>query len=420
MRSHPVLSLLLLTLAMGSPRAVLADDAPYGPDALARLVEEVVVEVESIRGLAFLRPVPVRVVDSATVRAYVLARVHEHLPADLIRNEADVYADLGLIDRSIDLLETMLELLQQEVAAFYDPEEEVVFLLEHQPWSVAGVFLAHELTHALDDQHFDLDRSVREDDHENDRALAHAGAREGSGTAVMTVYMTRAIRGGLLSTDALSAAMAEQEHARDAMQRAPPVLQRALLAPYLLGQHFVVRGRPARLWSASLPADLDTVLTRLPESTEQLLHPEKYWSDVDRDPPLQVDLPPLDAFVDEEWTIAGEGTIGELDLACLTGTCPVPSIVGAAAGWTNPGAMGWAGDRWRLLRRAERTITVWLLAWDGEEDAAEFERDARLPEGTFVRSEGRRTVVIAGASADDALAMSAAVLRKSTVRVREP
>jgi hypothetical protein len=420
MRSNPVLSMLLLIFAMGSARVGHADDAPYEPDALARLVEDVVVEVESIRGLTFLRPVPVRVVDAATVRAYVLARVEEHLPADLLRNEADVYADLGLIERSIDLLETMLELLQQEVAAFYDPEEKIVFLLEHQPWSVAGTFLAHELTHALDDQHFDLDHSLREDDHENDRALAHAGAREGSGTAVMTVYMTRAIRAGLLSADALSAAMAEQERGRDAMHRAPPVLQRALLAPYLLGQHFVVRGRPARLWSAFLPADLDTVLTRLPESTEQLLHPEKYWSDDDRDPPLRIDLPPLDEFVSEDWTVAGEGTIGELDLACLTGPCPVPSIVGAATGWTNPGAMGWAGDRWRLLRRGERTITVWLLAWDGDEDAAEFERDARLPEGTIVRSEGRRTVVIAGAGADDAIEMAAAVLQNSTLRVREP
>lgn len=416
---RPLAFLFVAALAWASSTsAVRAGDATaFSAAAVESLRVAVAAEVEQIRGHDFERPVPVRVVDADTLRAYVLARIDEHLPPDRVRNEGDVYADLGLLPPDLDVLEFMLELLEEQVAGFYDPAEKVVFLLDHSPWEAAPVFLAHELTHALDDQLFDLDGALAASALDSDRSVAGAGAREGAGSAVMTVFMTRWSMAGKLDLDAFHRLMQLEDESKSGLRDAPPVLVRSLLAPYVLGQDFVLRGTPQRMWRENLAADLDTVLTRLPASTEQLLHPQKYWSSEAYDSPVRVGLPSLADIAGAGWTFAGEGTLGELDLACLTGDCPVPSSANAP-GWTHRAAEGWGGDRWQLLRNGEATVTVLALVWDAEEDADEFERAVRLPDASLVRSKGRRTVVVAGEAGANAAALLAATLAGMTTDAR--
>ena len=193
--------------------------------------------------------------------------------------------------------------------------------------------------------------------------------------------------------------------------QAPAALQRALLAPYLLGQMFLIRGDLGKLLSGPDIADIDRAFRTPPESFEQILHPEKYWDDAHHDSPRPVSLPELAPVLGEGWSVAGAGTLGELDLATLTGSGAIaPDSLQAmsASSWTNDAAAGWGGDRWTLLSKGERSVTVLATVWDTEEDAAEFA--AALAKATTLSRRRDAVVLVSGDAGDRADALAKAVL----------
>ena len=402
-------ALVLATALLAGPGLAAAEEhgtatgpgpEPISTAVLDTLLGRVSAEVERLRGHSFVREVPVRVVDDGVVRGYTLERLETLLPPDRIRAEGEVYEDLGLFPPGLDPVELVLRMVREQVAGLYVPERGEVLLLDDHPAAAASVLLAHELTHALDDQLFDFDAQVRALPYHADRLYARAAAREGSGTVVMTMFLMGESMAGRLGVDALREITAQEEEQKRALQSLPPVMARSLLAPYLLGQNFVLRGQPSRMWSGSLPADLDTVLVRPPVSTEQVLHPEKYWSADERDRPREIVLPRLASVAGEAWSEVAEGTVGELDLACLTGDCALPTGLTAGrpdGGWIHRGAAGWDGDRWQLLRDGSgSTITVLAVVWDDAAEAEEFERTLRRPAGAAFAREDDRTVLVTG------------------------
>src|SRR5262249_46044394 len=134
-----------------------------------------------------------------------------------------------------------------------------------------------------------------------------------------------------------------------------------------LGQKFLLRGDVTRLTGGARGADIDHAFRTPPVSTEQILHPEKYWTDGSPDLPRPVALPDLSARLGPGWKRLDPGTLGELAIATLTEPSPTDLLSPAAAlgnGWTNEAASGWGGDEWSLYAKGDARFAALATVWD--------------------------------------------------------
>ena len=337
-------------------------------------VEVIARRVEALRSLRFERlPEPVTV-GSRQAQREGLADLDRQYPAARRRADEEIYTLLGLIEPADDLRELSRELFGKGVAGYYDPRDGRLRLVEGAGTGtrvLEEVVLAHELTHALEDQRFGLPTQPAATD---DRELARAALYEGSATSVMYSYVLRHFSteeapGGLLAS------------AFEDTGDLPPFLEAQLLFAYVGGERFVsdLLQRASGSWGL-----VDTAFRlRVPSSTEQILHPRAYFS---AEEPSRVRVR-AGAVLGRSWSRARAGTWGELQTRELLGS--------AAA------AAGWGGDRYELWRSGSSTVLVMRWRWDSARDEAEFAE--RLREwaagraGTaVVRRGGRVTLGVAG------------------------
>jgi hypothetical protein len=236
-----------------------------------------------------------------------------------VRAEQIAYIQLGLLPAGADLKGSLFGLLEEQAAGFYDPQSDTFFVLGDMPKSSASLFMAHELTHALDDQHYDIDAMIERTRGDQERGGGVSAVVEGSGMAVMTLFLSREILSGSLTAEAVAELGQTEAGRAEKLKAAPALLQRGLLSPYVLGQTFILRGDVSAMTRGLQAADLDRIFRDPPLSSEQLLHPEKYWDDAKRDLPREVELPDLCATLGAGWKQAGEGNLGEMNLAILAG-----------------------------------------------------------------------------------------------------
>jgi hypothetical protein len=198
------------------------------------------------------------------------------------------------------------------------------------------------------------------------------------------------------------AAVGDLEQIRtERLNAMPPVMRRQLLGPYLLGISFLLRGRSDALAAGFPKADVNAAWERPPRSSEQILHPEKYWDAAKRDAPKRVAIPDSGRWLGKGWARSGSGILGELTIGGLVGA-PAPDArdigLGMPAGsWTNAAASGWGGDRYELWTNGDAAVVLVGTVWDSERDAEEFElalpRDR--PDLTAKRR-GRKVGIVAG------------------------
>jgi len=363
------------------------------------VIEEVIPEVESIRGLAFKSDVPVEVVSDDQARAHILDRVDEFGMREQLSRTQQAYRLLGLLPPDVDILEAFLAALREQAGGFYLPSTKSFYLLDDMPAGAVRVLTAHELTHALEDQHFDLDKRLLEVMDDDDRLFARGAVHEGSATLLMTVYTTKAMLAGQLDLAAIQ--RYEQEFGSSGgLEQLPPVLLRQLLGPYVLGPGFLARGGLAAVALNGFPVeDTNRAFRDGPQSSEQILHPQKYWSDDDRDDPRPVDLGDAGSVLGRRWRKASEGVLGEISLAVMTGadtpTDAARLLLQGGRAWTNEAASGWGGDRWQLWRKGRSAVALLLTVWDTEGDAREFAA-ALESNDLAVRRRGDGVAVVAG------------------------
>jgi len=193
------------------------------------------------------------------------------------------------------------------------------------------IVFAHEYTHALQDQHFDLSSLPLDLEGNSDIALAALALVEGDAVLSMDNYMMEN-----LDLDALLAILQEAEEVdQGELDSAPQFIQEELLFPYEAGLEFVSE---LDQWGGINAAYAD-----LPESTEQIMHPEKY---LERDSPQEVSMPDLAPALGEEWSQLDSDTLGELYVGIYLDTY----IADVAA---DTAAAGWDGDRYIYLKSTE-------------------------------------------------------------------
>jgi hypothetical protein len=405
------------SLSNEPPAPVVTAPAPEAPTpkAVAGIVAAIQPVVEELRGLKFERSVAVEKADDAVARSHFEDRMRTYWPEQEMRVEQDAYADLGLLPKRTDLKDSVLEALKEQAAGYYDPERNAFVVLDDMPGSMASIIVAHELTHALDDQHYGIDRLIDAAGSDSEKAAGVDAVVEGSGTLVMTMFTVREMTAGRLTAEGTKEIQESEAGQAKVLKTTPQVVQRILVGPYMLGMRFLLKGDLSSIPRDVAPkADLDRAFHDPPVSWEQVLHPEKYWDPAKKDLPRPVTLPNLSPVLGEGWKLEGRGTLGELLLAILTGPdidVLDPQALRDARGWTNGAASGWGGDVWQHYRHGDDTVTVLATVWDTKKDAKEFEAALPgAPERT-VLSKGDAVILVAGAAGDRAKPLAHEALR---------
>lgn len=328
-----------------------------------------------IRGLDFKQPVPARPLTIAALRKEWKRMLEAGSTTEQFQSEAKALAKLGFLPEGTDLEEALLDMYTNGIHAYYDPmsggmyvidraearDESMYALLTKMLLAASGsrrelMFCAHELTHALQDQHFRYFMRLGLMMGDDDRFNAARALSEGDANLVL--YEVIAGLGGKTAED-LFAATGERAFDDEQLlgipgyDRAPRALRLPLTFSYTQGVRFVRELRKKGGWKA-----IDEAFKDPPTSTEQVLHPEKYFGE--RDVPQVVTLPDLTERL-EGWELLKRGVLGELMTRLVLGD------KGAAEGWD--------GDAYEVWEREKdgRLLLVWASTWDTEKDA----RDAR-------------------------------------------
>ncbi|MBM4358683.1 MAG: hypothetical protein FJ096_11305 [Deltaproteobacteria bacterium] len=342
------------------PAATLApESAP--PTRAEREIAEVFEQVAVAHGLPRLGPVPSRVVSRDEGIKLIVAKTEEDIPRDVLAAQGEMFAALELAPSDYPFVEGMFTQVKENIAGFYDPDEDAMFLLDDLDDASRATTLAHELVHALQDQHFDLGKQMTYRRGELDRLTALSCLAEGDATAAM-LDVTGVPRGAL-SVDNLRRSLVASLALSPSGLTTPRALQASLISPYVEGYRFVESLRDRGGWDAVNRAWRDP-----PRSTEQILHLERYEA---REAPLAVPVPSARSL-GGDMRLLDADVVGELGLriALEPWSSPPEAVAGAA---------GWGGDRYALYAKdgdAGRTLAfAWRIDFD---DGAEAREAAKL------------------------------------------
>jgi hypothetical protein len=311
-------------------------------------------EVAEAGGLPFRQSVPVDFLRREELASYLRDVFDAEYTEEQARVDERLLRAFDLLPPGTDLRSLRARVLEENVAGFYDErpgKRRLYAVSEDRTFSPMNqVVLAHELRHALQDQYQPLDSFLDEDVSDfDDRRLAWTSLLEGDATLVMERFVR--LRLGALGVPVGSETDPAALGAPGLFDvpGAPPVVRDQLVEPYLAGLAFA-----RAVWARGGPGAMREAWAKPPESTEQVLHPEKYFAgESPRRVRPSVPAPPGSRLV-------SEGVLGELLLRTL---------VEEGGG---PATEGWAGDSWRLWDVRGRTALAWRSEWETPRDAAEF------------------------------------------------
>jgi hypothetical protein len=307
-------------------------------------------DVASIRQLPFGAPVAYEVLDHAGIRQVVAGKLSEVYTDQQIQDMSTGLSGFGLLPPNFPLKQTYINLLGEQIAAFYDQHQHKLFMFQDASLENAQnrVILAHELTHALQDQNFGLLKLPLETKDNDDRAAAASALIEGDATLVMSQYMARDLTWHTLTDTVAYSATQSMEQIR----KAPRYLREMLVFPYLKGQQFC----SAVYARGGFPA-LSAVYADPPASTAQILHPEKYFPET-RENPIAVNIPDT-GF--QGRTPLDDNVLGEMG-------CRILFSQYVDSGTAEKAAAGWRGDRYLVFEGGNALIwhTVWRTPQDVE------------------------------------------------------
>lgn len=337
--------------------------APSSPEFL-HAADEVLAQMSQILGLPIKQPLKKSLRSKQEIRAYLIREEKED------KDDAQRYADqkaleaFGFIPKGFPLDSFMIDVLTDQVAGLYDPKAKEFYIADWIPADEQRDVMAHELTHALEDQSYDIERWIKAARPNDDAELARDAVSEGSALAAMVDYALRDNHIGVRDLPDVtlllrSGALAEMDKDPN-LAKAPAYIRDALLFPYLAGTTFSQQFLKAH---AGWP-DLKLVFQNPPVSTQQILHPDFYLKGVG---PQKVTLPEWKGLVPADWKLLEENVLGEFSLQEL-----LKQYIGQQR--ADDLAPAWDGDRYAVFEsgKTKRTALVFLLALETADDAARF------------------------------------------------
>jgi hypothetical protein len=260
-------------LAQPLVQAQQAAEAPApgaaGREAFITAADEVLQQLSVLTRLPARAPLKKSLRSRAEIRAYVLRHMQEDKSAEE-RYAADRAAvAFGLVPEDFQMEPFLVELLTEQIAGLYDPEGREFYIADWIPLEDQRMVMAHELTHALEDQHFQVEAWMKAARPNDDAELAREAVLEGSATAAMMEYELLPSGRRLSDLPDMDPELLLGDLSdTPTLKRAPPFIKDALLFPYFSGLRFSMAFLKQTGWNG-----LPGVFARPPVSSQQILHP---------------------------------------------------------------------------------------------------------------------------------------------------
>jgi hypothetical protein len=359
--------------AQPSPQQSARTTAAARNGALIAATQEVLKETSDLRQLSIIRPVQSSTQSRAEIERAVMKNLDEEVtPADMHAAEVTL-KKLGLAPPEFQYRALMIRLMAEQVAGYYEPKTRQFYLADWIDIDGQKPIIAHELTHALQDQHFNLRRFDHWPKGDSDAELAAHALIEGDATMTMAMYVASNPFRALTFLKSMGTMSITTEE----LDKAPRALRESLLFPYQEGMNWT-----RELYKQGGWPQVSQAFTALPQSTEQILHVDKYFA---HEAPLKMVLPDITSLLNGDerksvppavaggssaqpsWKKLASDVNGEWGFYLILDQflkSPVESRRAAA---------GWAGDRTAVYESPKgEVLYISLSAWDTENDAREF------------------------------------------------
>ena len=340
--------------ALEQPRSA---DAGINFEAIARRTAE-------LRGLVQQRDVPRTVLSPDQFRQRLIDDLSAEDSREAIENSRRLMVALGLLGPDVDLYAIELEFRTGVVLGQYDPDTKQLYVITGADnlGPLERVTFAHEVTHALQDQNYDIRTLMPKDSDNSDRDLAISALLEGDALITEELYQTHAM------TRAERDEKRRQERALGSslnLDRLPLVILEETYFPYTEGPRFIVSVlgqdvlREAIQNGTGYGPRVNQLFQRPPKSSAQIIHPEKYLNNIN---PIEVQFPDLAAALGAGWKQLRKDLLGEIDHRIL-----IQQFVNRDLG--DRASAGWAGDAFALLGNGDKNAVVVSSRWDSPADA---------------------------------------------------
>ncbi len=420
-------ALAVCTIACGVAFAGCAYSLISGGKLNEKLAGSIEQGIQGIRELGFRTHVPVVLKTPDEVEQMVIA--------DLKRDYSDAQLDadgkagsmLGLFPPGMDLKAETVKLLKSQIAGFYDPHEKQMVLVEGatpvpatdrmlefmvQRDLVNDMLLAHELTHALQDQNFALQDKLDGLKTNGDAEMALKTVAEGDATIAGFAYVAGRMDNSV--ADTLAASMKNLPETFAAQSKdTPEGIGYPLIFQYSEGVRFVSEAYKRGGWKA-----VDALYSKPPQSTQQIIDPSLYFDRLVA--PVEVEIAGYQPLL-KDWTNADADTFGELSIRLILQLGYGKNAPELAA------PKNWAGDRMVILSRGGEVAVVWIVAFRDDDSARRFENSYRaLLDRTrastphLLERRGNAVLVIAGAITDHSPTLAPAVWKASKIGKVKP
>ncbi len=320
-------------------------------------VQQALSELSAITGFPIKHPVVFESITREQINRYLQDRIKEATKPSELRAEELTLKKFGFVPEGFDLRKNTIDLLTEQAAAFYDFHRKKLFISDWAQTSMRDVALIHELAHALADQSFSLEKFTKKVEDDSEKSLARQAVVEGQAMWLTSAVIAR--RDGRSKPKAESADEGEPSGKFPVFDEAPLYIRENLIFPYSAGEQFQ---------DAVFDKDHKEALTEVfrdpPVSSQQVLHPDKYFAHI---APVVPALPK-----DPKGTRRfAEGVMGELDHSVLLRQYTTRDDAQEIAPKL-------AGSQYRLLegkrvaKNSRPILLVYVSEWSDHETALRF------------------------------------------------
>ncbi len=369
-RSHSRLWLILAAVFLLSPSLVEVSAAPQSSaQQLLGQADEVLHQMSELTGLPIKSTLSKQIISRAEVSKYLSETLHADMtPREIHIQEATLQA-FGLVPPEFDLEKFLINFYTEQAAGFYDPHRKTMYIADWVEPDMQSLVLAHELTHALQDQNFDLERFLKEVRPDDDASDARQAVVEGYATAAMFQKMVAPMKmEDMPSLEPIMAPIIQQQLEEfPAFTSAPFFFRFQALFPYIEGMGFMQRGLAAGGWKK-----LNSLFSDPPNSTKEIFNPQVYF---EKQQLPKVSLPHPEFLASERGLdFLTENIMGELGYYTLLGQLISEDEAKSVA-------TGWLADRYLLYQKSDagqgrrQYVLVSQTRWSSPESAQAFFRD---------------------------------------------
>jgi hypothetical protein len=330
---------------------------PTAPTAVNNAATAAILrETSAVRGLKVLRPVPTAALTRPQIEQMLSRQINAQITSGQIRGSELMLRVLGMVPQNFQLRPFYLKLLTEQVAGYYDPKARAFFTASWVDARAQKLVVLHELTHALQDQHFNLRRFQNWPRGDSDAQIAASALVEGDAMQAMVVYLQKR---PLEAVSLLGATLQSGMGGSEQINNAPRALRESLTFPYERGVQWV-----GQLYQRGGWAQVNRAFVQLPLSTEHILHIDKYLA---REKPVAVRVPDITSLLGKGWSRIDDDVNGEWGTYLILDEFLKDDTLSRRA------AAGWGGDRYAVHEGPKGAACVTMLtAWDSKQDATEF------------------------------------------------